>query len=133
MKYIIVLVGFLSVSEAARGRVRKPVPNNDDSGSLSYDYGSPPNGEVVCPGRSDLEYCAPDLGDCTFYPEYCDCEEAQDACSHVSSSDFASPDDAIVCPGKQDFEYCSVSAGDCDYFPEYCTCVEACRLASAAK
>ena len=124
-----------SQSEAASGRVSE----TDDT----YDYVLDiPGDAIVCKGKLDAELCSPAFGDCTYFPEYCACEEAQEACKNememITQEDFGSltydsESDAVVCPGKQDFEYCSVSGGDCEWSPEYCTCVEECSVSKVAK
>mmetsp|Transcript_52826 Transcript_52826/g.57327 ORF Transcript_52826/g.57327 Transcript_52826/m.57327 type:complete len:206 (+) Transcript_52826:259-876(+) len=70
---------------------------------------------VLCPGLPEQQYCDCS-GDCTGFPEWCGCQEAQECCQ------MSSP--VVLCPGQPRENYCDCD-GDCTEQPDWCSCQQA--------
>mmetsp|Transcript_29940 Transcript_29940/g.30440 ORF Transcript_29940/g.30440 Transcript_29940/m.30440 type:complete len:326 (-) Transcript_29940:401-1378(-) len=70
---------------------------------------------VLCPGLPEQQYCDCS-GDCTGFPEWCGCQEAQECCQ------MSSP--VVLCPDQPRENYCDCD-GDCTEQPDWCSCQQA--------
>ena len=100
---------------------------------IAIGFTSPALGEVLCPGQAEGDYCDCEA-DCSEFPSWCACAEAQaseccattpDPDSSPSPSHFVPcPEVAVLCPGAMESEICNCET-DCSEFPSFCSCDEA--------
>jgi len=83
--------------------------------AISGSASSTAQATVLCPGLLEQQYCDCS-GDCTGFPEWCGCQEAQECCQ------MSSP--VVLCPDQPRENYCDCD-GDCTEQPDWCSCQQA--------
>ena len=90
-----------------------------------------PEGAVLCPGQAESEFCNCET-DCSEFPSYCACDEAQasECCAGTPdpettpSPSFILPEGSVICPGAMEAEFCDCGF-HCSDNVSLCSCAEA--------